>query len=170
MLDLRVRRPDENENPPTQQPKQCARTQCGELLPASFFMLDYRRKGGRGRTCLACESEYRARLAQREVQIPDKKTCGKCRVEQPAANFGTRKLSPDGLKSMCKDCNAAYNKGRAQLLQLPVQEKRCSSCGKVKAAAEFYKMTSRSDGLMVVCRECNRAAVKEHQQRRRKVR
>ncbi len=37
-----------------------------------------------------------------------RKTCGKCKVEQPISNFFRNKRSKDGLRWDCKSCNSTY--------------------------------------------------------------
>ena len=156
-----------NEHPPTQQPMRCSRARCKTLLPATFFQLDYAMTRGRRNTCLACTAEENAKLAQRVMRIPAEKTCSKCGMQRPAANFYRHPVSRDGLKSHCNDCTAAYKRSHKKLLfTLPVREKRCDSCKVVKDAAQFYKAKHRSDKLQPSCKQCDKQRRQQVRQQR----
>lgn len=50
-----------------------------------------------------------------EVDIPETKTCGRCKVDLPNEVFGRGLRFVDGLRPWCKPCTNAYSKERRDI-------------------------------------------------------
>jgi hypothetical protein len=89
-----------------QQVKTCC--SCGGAKSLFDFTKDRTRIDGLYPKCKVCrrveQTEYRNRVRSRTKDIPDQKTCGRCRVMKPEADFSRVKSSADGLYHYCNDC------------------------------------------------------------------
>lgn len=99
------------------------------------------------------------------------KTCSRCGLRKPIADFGRRSNSVDGLYPQCRSCvsekNKSVYKARPARTPIVIDEKECSNCGMVKSAAMFYRLRSASDGLQSWCMSCCRNHGKATWQKRR---
>ncbi len=87
------------------------------------------------------------------------KTCPKCQIEKPAADFAKSTNRPDGLQYQCKACEKeahAYKymeRGETLVINIPAQ-KKCNKCKETKPSSSFSRHNKRSDGLQNFCKTC----------------
>lgn len=102
------------------------------------------------------------------------KTCTRCGVSQPEADFSPRAASADGLSSACKICRARDKKAaRAVLKARPEHEieaasaarppRACRTCKEVKGPEGFPRDRGRRDGRGTLCLVCQAQATRYYQ-------
>lgn len=87
------------------------------------------------------------------------KTCNKCDVERPLAEYVPDRRNKDGLQGICNVCRKAQKqldraKRMAGINIAPVIEKECNKCKVVKPAESFFVDSGIADGRATICKEC----------------
>lgn len=112
------------------------------------------------------------------------KTCCRCKVELPVAQFHRRAASWDGLRAACRECLRAERVHVASLTKAEraaelaardatigaCAEKECRRCGLTRPRADFAASKRTTDGLRPYCRPCAKAYSHEHYLRNREAR
>lgn len=79
------------------------------------------------------------------------KTCSKCQVSKPLADFGRHSQTRDGLKSRCRTCNAAEARDYAAVNAEQVRAARAAayvaSAAKIKARTSAYFQANKAKAL-----------------------
>jgi hypothetical protein len=93
--------------------KECA--SCHKTLPVTFFCHNVRKKDGFASLCKDCakkmgkESRERVKKIAKRI-IPPEKSCRKCNIPKPSAEFYKDIHSSDGLSTYCKQCESKREK------------------------------------------------------------
>jgi hypothetical protein len=101
------------------------------------------------------------------------KTCVRCGVEQPFANFHRYSLSADGFVYACKSCVSVAKKEQREKLKARSDEevdavaavrgpRACTRCSEVKAPEEFPRDRGRADGRSQYCKPCSASKTSEY--------
>jgi len=85
------------------------------------------------------------------------KTCNRCAIEKPIAQFYKHRSYPDGLQSCCMACHleaCRASRARRSGRPIPGRYKPCSACQVVKPLSAFRRSSSDCDGYKATCAEC----------------
>jgi hypothetical protein len=105
---------------------------------------------------------------------PESKRCTKCDAEKPLLAFSKSPNRKYGVKSTCKACDAERARANFKSRAMPPEElksrleerrgdtKRCTKCGEVKPRTEFSKSYEGKHGpvLRSWCKPCSSARVR----------
>lgn len=149
--------------PPTDEAMQCSN--CGQELPANFFIHHPKCKSGRHPYCQACLSEYAAMRSKKLVaNVPLQKACNGplCKgAILPADKFPREKGNINGLQAFCKKCKSFRRSEELKnAREVPYgrstadeQAGFCTQCEEIKPATEFYVYENKRTGRHI-CKAC----------------
>ena len=107
--------------------------------------------------CQICVNDYgksRRRYYQRFMDIPETKTCLKCKTTKPSYDFHANNSVADRLYRICKKCaNPIKNEWKRKWKRNP-PTKVCRLCETTKPRIKFPKNVHSKDGRWHICMQC----------------
>lgn len=145
-------------------------TKCLTIKPLTEFHRDRDNRDGRRGACKRCsiaiatayKRKRRAQMVDRVVTPPDRKTCRRCKLERPGAEFYPDALERDGVKTWCKSCSKDAARDSAERRKLREKTppadglKVCTRCDGQFQVSLFYPSQVTRDGFTASCAECLR--------------